>query len=73
MARVISRRKAQKKRIRLRVAASLLDFLGVVGCILLILLCLLLLQSLALWIRSDFEATFSLIWTTILHAVIVAP
>ena len=71
MARVMSRKKQRERRIRLRVAASLMDFLGVIGSVVLIALCVLLLRSLAVWIGSDFEATFSLIKATVLNAVMV--
>lgn len=71
MARVISRRKQRERRIRLRVAASLMDFLGVIGSAFLIGLCLLLLRSLAVWISDDFNSTFSLIKATVLNAVMV--
>jgi len=71
MARVMSRKKQRERRIRLRVAASLMDFLGVIGSAVLIALCVLLLRSLAVWIGSDFEATFSLIKATVLNAVMV--
>lgn len=71
MARVISRRKQRERRIRLRVAASLMDFLGVIGSAVLIGLCLLLLRSLAVWISDDFNSTFSLIKATVLNAVMV--
>lgn len=71
MAKVISRSKQRKRRIRLRVAASLADFLGVIGCFVLIALCVLLLHSLASWISADFDATFSLLKATVLNAVMV--
>lgn len=71
MARVMSRKKQRERRIRLRVAASLMDFLGVVGSVVLIALCVLLLRSLAVWIGADFDATFSLIKATVLNAVMV--
>jgi len=71
VARVISRKKQRERRIRLRVAASLMDFLGVIGSVVIIGLCLLLLRSLAVWIGADFESTFSLIKATVLNAVMV--
>lgn len=71
MAKVISRKKQRERRIRLRVAASLMDFLGVIGSVALIGLCLLLLRSLVVWIGTDFESTFSLIKATVLNAVVV--
>ncbi len=71
MAKVISRTKARERRIRLRVAASLMDFLGVIGCCVLIFLCVLLLRSLVVWIQSDFESTFSVIWATLLNSLLV--
>ena len=71
MARVISRSRQRERRIRLRVAASLADFLGVVGSCVLIVLCVLLLHSLAVWVGSDFDATFGLLKATVLNAVMV--
>ena len=71
MAKVISRKKQRERRIRLRVAASLMDFLGVVGSVVLIGLCILLLRSLWAWIGADFESTFALIKATVLNAVMV--
>ena len=71
MARVMSRKKQRERRIRLRVAASLMDFLGVIGSVALIALCALLLRSLAVWIGADFEATFALVKATVLNAVMV--
>ena len=71
MAKVISRKKQRERRIRLRVAASLMDFLGVVGSVVLIGLCVLLLRSLWAWIGADFESTFALINATVLNAVMV--
>lgn len=71
MARVISRRRLREKRIRLRVAASLMDFLGVVGSVALIVLCALLLRSLVAWISGDFGSTFSLIEASVWNAVMV--
>ena len=71
MAKVISRRAQRERRIRLRVAASLIDFLGVIGCFVVIGLCVLLLHSLAVWIGSDFDTTFSVLKATVLNAVMV--
>jgi len=48
-----------------------MDFLGVIGSVVIIGLCLLLLRSLAVWIGADFESTFSLIKATVLNAVMV--
>lgn len=71
MAKTISKKKQRERRIRMRVAASLMDFLGVIGSGLLILLCVLLLRSLAVWIGADMDTTFALIKTTVLKAVMV--
>ena len=71
MARVISRRKQREKRIRLRVAASLMDFVGVVGCLVIIALCVALFRSLSAWISGDFEATFAKLEETVRSAVLV--
>ena len=71
MARVISRRRQREKRIRLRVAASLMDFLGVVGCIVIILLCVTLFRSLSQWIHGDFDATFAKLEETVRGAVFI--
>ena len=71
MAKVISRKKQRERRIRLRVAASLMDFLGVVGSVVLIALCVLLLRSLSVWIAADFDSTFALLRATVLNAIMV--
>ncbi len=71
MARVVSRRKQREKRIRLRVAASLMDFLGVIGCVALIFLCVTLFRSLFEWINGDFEASFSRLEETVRSAVFI--
>ena len=71
MAKVISRKKQRERRIRLRVAASLMDFFGVVGSVVLIALCVLLLRSLSAWIAADFDSTFSLLRATVLNAIMV--
>ncbi|MDO4741481.1 MAG: hypothetical protein Q4A66_12505 [Eubacteriales bacterium] len=71
MGKVISRKRQRERRIRLRVAASLMDFFGVIGSVVLIALCVLLLRSLAVWVAEDFDATFSLLKATVLNAVMV--
>lgn len=65
------RSRQRAKRLRLRVAASLMDFLGIIGCIVIVIVCAVLMRSLVQWVRGDVQTTFSLLIATIHDAVFV--
>ncbi len=54
-----------------RVAASVIDFLGVIGCTLLILALMALMTALFSWLKGDLNATFSGISQNINEAVVI--
>ncbi len=59
------------RRDRFKVAASLMDFVGVVGSTVLIVLLMAALAGLYTWLRSDLNATFSTIGQNINEAVVI--
>ena len=71
MAYKSKRSRQRAKRLRLRVAASLMDFLGIIGCIVIVIVCAVLMRSLVQWVRGDVQTTFSLLISTIHDAVFV--
>jgi len=54
-----------------RVAASVMDFLGVICCTVLILALMALMTALFSWLRGDLSATFSGIGQNINEAVVI--
>lgn len=71
MARFVTKKEAENRRLRLRVFAGMFDFLGTIGSILLIFACLVLLASMATWIRNDAKSTFASIEYSITSALIL--
>ena len=53
------------RRLRFRVAAGLLDFLGVIAGMIVILVLIALLVSLVTWLQSDMYQTFTLLTTNL--------
>ena len=71
MARFVTRKEAEGRKLRLRVFAGMFDFLATIGSILLIFACVALLASLATWIRNDAKTTFASIEYSITSALIM--
>ena len=71
MAKVISRKKQRERRIRLRVAASLMDFLGVVASALLMILLVALLINLLTWLKDDMIQSFAALQKSVTEAILV--
>lgn len=59
MARFVTKKEEEGRKLRLRVFAGMFDFLATVGSILLIFACVALLASLVTWIRNDAQTTFA--------------
>lgn len=71
MARFVTRKEEEGRRLRFRVFAGMFDFLATIGSMLLIFACVALLASLVTWIRNDAKTTFSTIEYCITSALIV--
>lgn len=71
MAKLITRKEAENRRLKFRVFAGMIDFLGTIGSVLVILACVLLLISLWNWIISDGKTTFASIIYSIKTALLI--
>mgnify|MGYP001032580096 FL=1 len=71
MARFVTKKEAEGRKLRLRIFAGMFDFLGTVGSILLIFACVLLLTALVTWIRNDAKTTFASIEYSVRSALIL--
>lgn len=52
-------RRASRRRLRFRVAAGVMDFIGVVACTALIIVLLSVMLNLYAWLRDDLHQTFA--------------
>ena len=71
MARFVTKKEAEGRKLKLRIFAGMFDFLGTIGSILLIFACILLLTSLLTWIKNDAKTTFSSIEYSIRSSLIL--
>ncbi|HIS02734.1 MAG TPA: hypothetical protein IAA75_02370 [Candidatus Pullichristensenella avicola] len=71
MARFMTKKEEEGRKLRLRVFAGMFDFLATIGSILLIFACVALLASLVTWIRNDAQTTFASIEYSISSALIM--
>ena len=69
MANVMTQREVRKRNVKFRIAAGLFDFVGTIGSVVLIFVCLILLSSLITWVKGDAPRTFGTIYDTVYSAV----
>lgn len=63
--------RGQERRLRLKAMAGVMDFLGVIGCAILIVTLVALLFSLYSWLVTDLTQTFSELQKSVTEALIV--
>ncbi len=71
MARFVTKKEVEGRKLKLRIFAGMFDFLGTIGSILLIFGCVVLLTALFTWIKNDARTTFSSIEYSIRSALIM--
>ncbi|MDR1569574.1 MAG: hypothetical protein LBS72_03680 [Oscillospiraceae bacterium] len=69
--RVSAQERADRRRLRFRVAAGMLDFLGIACCTFLILALFALLVNLFGWLQTDLAKTFAGLTRNVTDAVII--
>lgn len=69
MANVLTKREVRKRRLKFRIAAGLFDFIGTIGSVVLIFVCVILLSSLISWVKADAPKTFGTIYDCVYSAV----
>lgn len=69
MANVMTKREVRKRRLKFRIAAGLFDFIGTIGSVVLIFVCVILLSSLVSWLKVDAPKTFGTIYDTVYTAI----
>lgn len=69
MANVMTQREVRKRNVKFRIAAGLFDFVGTIGSVVLIFVCVILLSSLIMWVKADAPKTFGTIYDTVYTAV----
>ena len=69
MANVLTKREVRKRRLKFRIAAGLFDFIGTIGSVVVIFVCLILLSSMITWLKADAPKTFGRIYDCVYSAV----
>lgn len=59
LARLVTRKEARNRKIKLQIFAGMFDFLGTVGGLIVIAACVVLLRALVSWIMADANGTFT--------------
>ena len=70
MAKLVTRREARNRRLKFQIFAGMFDFLGTLAGVLVILACIVLLNSLITWIIADGKSTFATLLEMISDAII---
>lgn len=63
--------KLEERHLRMKAMASMLDFLGVIGCTILIIALVAFLASLVSWLISDMTQSFSELQRSVTEALLV--
>lgn len=71
MARIYTRKEADKRRMRFQVFAGMFDFIGILAGIIVIIVCLLLLSALIRWVIADAQSSFATLWDIFMSAIII--
>ena len=71
MARFITRKEAEGRKFRLRVFAGMFDFLGILAGLVVIVVCIVLINSLFHWAVKDAEVSFKTLWDLFTSAIII--
>ena len=58
MARIYTRKEADKRKMRFQVFAGMFDFVGTVASAIIIIVCVVLIVQLTKWIAADFDLSF---------------
>ena len=70
MAKLVTRREARNRRLKFQIFAGMFDLLGTLAGVLVILACIVLLNSLITWIIADGKSTFATLFEMISDAII---
>ncbi|MBQ3667938.1 MAG: hypothetical protein II920_01800 [Clostridia bacterium] len=69
MAKLVTKREYKRRRLRFQIAAGLVDFLVMLGCLALTFLCVVLVIELFNWLRGDVDSSFG-VFTQIIDRVL---
>jgi hypothetical protein len=69
MAKLITKKEYHKKRMRLQIAAGLVDFLWTLFCVALAFGCVFLLVDLYRWLKNDIPSTFGVFFDIFEHSI----
>ncbi len=72
MAKLITRREADSRKVKFQAFAGMFDFLGIVFGIMVIVACVILLESMYSWIVNDSNDTFTAL-LDILNSALIRP
>ena len=71
MARIYTRKEAQRRRMNFQIFAGIGDFIGVVVGIVVIIACVVLLTALVNWVVRDGRDSFASLWNIFESAIII--
>ena len=71
MPRFVTKKEEEGRKLRLRVFAGMFDFLGILAGLVVIVVCIVLINSLFHWAVKDAEVSFKTLWDLFTSAIII--
>ena len=71
MAKIVTRQEVRRRRMKFQVFAGMIDFLGILAGIIVIIVCIVLLNSLIRWAIHDVQVSFRSLWDMFMSAIII--
>lgn len=71
MTKIVTRQEVKRRRMKFQVFAGMFDFIGILAGLIVIIVCLVLLNSLIRWAIQDIEVSFESLWNLFTSAIII--
>lgn len=71
MTKIVTRQEVKRRRMKFQVFAGMFDFIGILAGLIVIIVCLVLLNSLIRWAIQDIEVSFESLWNLCTSAIII--
>ena len=71
MAKIVTRQEVKHRRMKFQVFAGMFDFLGILAGLVVIVVCIVLINSLFHWAVKDAEVSFKTLWDLFTSAIII--
>ena len=71
MAKIVTRQEVKRRRMKFQVFAGMFDFLGILAGLVVIVVCIVLINSLLHWAVKDAEVSVKTLWDLFTSAIII--